>query len=106
MRIPPKGLEKPGILAGVSAALHIGKLPPALPVLRDQLHISLVQAGFLLSLVQLAGMTLGLAIGAAADALGQRRTMIVGLLILSGACFAGGAAPRQAMRRHPIRPMS
>ena len=25
------------VLAGVSAALHVGKLPPALPVLRDAL---------------------------------------------------------------------
>lgn len=80
------------VLGGVSAALHIGKLPPALPVLRDALHISLVQAGFLLSLVQLAGMTLGLAVGAAADSLGLRRTMILGLLILSAASFAGSAA--------------
>jgi MFS transporter, CP family, cyanate transporter len=78
------------ILAGISAALHIGKLPPALPVLRDALNISLVQAGFLLSLVQLAGMTLGLAVGAAADSLGARRTMILGLLILSMASFVGG----------------
>ncbi|MFI4927598.1 MAG: MFS transporter, partial [Burkholderiales bacterium] len=64
------------VLAGISAALHVGKLPPALPVLRESLHIGLVQAGFLLSLVQLAGMTLGLAIGAAADSLGPRRTMV------------------------------
>ena len=35
----------------------MGKLAPALPVLRESLHISLVQAGFLLSMVQLAGMT-------------------------------------------------
>jgi len=77
------------ILAGISAALHIGKLPPALPVLRDALNISLVQAGFLLSLVQLAGMTLGLAVGAAADSLGARRTMILGLVILSMASFVG-----------------
>ena len=78
------------VLAGISAALHIGKLPPALPVLREALDISLVQAGFLLSLVQLAGMTLGLAIGAAADGWGPRRTMLVGLSILSGASFGGG----------------
>lgn len=77
------------ILAGISAALHIGKLPPALPVLRDALNISLLQAGFLLSLVQLAGMTLGLAVGAAADSLGARRTMICGLVILSVASFVG-----------------
>lgn len=88
MRVHPAMIV---VLAGISAALHIGKLPPALPILREQLHISLVQAGFLLSLVQLAGMTLGLAIGAAADALGQRRTMIAGLLILSVSSFAGGA---------------
>jgi MFS family permease len=79
------------VLAGISAALHIGKLPPALPVLRDALQISLVQAGFLLSLVQLAGMTLGLALGAAADSLGARRTMVLGLVILSACSFAGGA---------------
>jgi len=80
------------VLAGISAALHIGKLPPALPVLRDALHITLVQAGFLLSLVQVAGMTLGLAIGAAADSLGPRRTMVLGLVILSIASLLGGAA--------------
>ncbi|GAB3773142.1 MFS transporter [Ramlibacter monticola] len=80
------------VLAGISAALHIGKLPPALPVLRESLHISLVQAGFLLSLVQVAGMTLGLAMGALADAFGARRTMALGLVLLSMASFAGGAA--------------
>lgn len=80
------------VLAGISAALHIGKLPPALPVLRESLHITLVQAGFLLSLVQLAGMALGLAMGALADSLGARRTMALGLLVLSLASFAGGFA--------------
>ena len=30
------------ILAGVSAALHVGKLPPALPVLQGELGITLV----------------------------------------------------------------
>ena len=59
------------ILAGVCAALHIGKLPPAIPVLRDALGLTLVQAGFLLSLVQLAGMTLGVVFGVVADSLGQ-----------------------------------
>ena len=44
------------ILAGVVAALHVGKLPPAIPVLQEALGLTLVQAGFLLSLVQLAGM--------------------------------------------------
>lgn len=80
------------ILAGVSAALHVGKLPPAIPVLRDALGVTLVQAGFLLSLVQLAGMTLGLAVGLAADGLGLKRSMVAGLLILSTASALGGWA--------------
>ncbi|HSV50740.1 MAG TPA: MFS transporter [Burkholderiaceae bacterium] len=80
------------ILAGVSAALHVGKLPPALPVLRETLGLTLLQAGFLLSLVQLAGMTLGLAVGLAADGLGLKRSMVSGLLILFGAGALGGWA--------------
>lgn len=78
------------VLGGMAAALHIGKLPPAVPVLREALGISLVEAGFLLSLVQVAGMTLGLAMGAAADALGLRRTMMLGLATLTVASLAGG----------------
>ena len=80
------------ILAGVAAALHVGKLPPALPVLRDAFALSLVEAGFLLSLVQLAGMTLGLTVGLAAGSLGLRRCMVSGLAILSAASALGGFA--------------
>jgi MFS transporter, CP family, cyanate transporter len=80
------------VLAGVSAALHVGKLPPALPVLREALGLTLVEAGFLLSLVQLAGMTLGLAVGLAAGGLGLRRCMATGLVILSAASILGGFA--------------
>lgn len=80
------------ILGGVSAALHVGKLPPALPVLQQALGISLLQAGFLLSLVQLAGMSLGLVVGLAADGLGLKRTMVAGLAILSAASLLGGWA--------------
>ncbi|MDO8456853.1 MAG: MFS transporter [Burkholderiaceae bacterium] len=80
------------ILAGVSAALHIGKLPPALPVLREALGITLLQSGFLLSTVQLAGMTLGLAVGLTADGIGLRRSLLAGLLVLFGVGALGGWA--------------
>jgi MFS family permease len=81
------------ILAGVCAALHVGKLPPAIDALRAALGLTLLQAGFLLSLVQLAGMSVGVAFGAVADGLGGRRSVIVGLLVLALASLAGGAAP-------------
>lgn len=76
-------------LAGLTAALHIGKIPPAIAVLRDALGISLVEAGFLLSAVQLAGMLLGVLVGALSDGFGLRRSMLYGLGVLCVASLAG-----------------
>ncbi len=78
------------ILAGVCAALHIGKLPPAILALQHSLHISLLHAGFLVSVVQLAGMLGGVALGAFADGLGLRRSMVLGLAVLAVASGIGG----------------
>ena len=90
------------ILAGVVAALHVGKLPPAIPVLRDALGLTLVQAGFLLSLVQLAGMTVGVIFGVLADTLGGIRSMTLGLVLLAIVSALGGlaqgAAPLMLLR--------
>jgi MFS transporter, CP family, cyanate transporter len=80
------------ILAGVCAALHVGKLPPAIAALQQALGMTLVQAGFLLSLVQMAGMTVGVAFGLAADGLGLKRSMVLGLLVLTAASALGGVA--------------
>lgn len=80
------------LLAGVAAALHIAKLPPALPVLERELGITLVQAGFLLSIVQLASMSLGVFVGLTGDSFGLKRSMLVGLALLSAAGLAGGWA--------------
>ena len=80
------------IAAGVCAALHVGKLPPAISALQAGLGVSLVQAGFLLSAVQLAGMGLGIAVGTAAESLGARRSMAAGLLLLAAASALGAMA--------------
>jgi len=80
------------MLAGITAALHIGKLPPAIPVLQAELDVSLVQAGFLLSLVQLAGMLGGALIGVLADSAGLRRSILTGLGILTLSSVLGGFA--------------
>ena len=79
------------LLAGVCAALHVGKLAPAIGALQAALGLTLLQAGFLLSLVQAAGMSLGVALGAASDRLGGRHSMVLGLAVLSVASIAGGS---------------
>ncbi|MFC5769772.1 MFS transporter [Thauera sinica] len=83
------------ILSGVVAAMHIGKIPPAIPVLREALGLSLVEAGFLLSMVQMAGMLIGVLAGLAADSIGVRRSIVAGqaILALSGFCAMWAARP-------------
>ena len=80
------------LMAGIVAALQVGKLPPALPVLQAQLGLTWTQAGFLLSMVQLAGMSLGLVVGLSADRWGLRRCMLAGLLALTLASLGGAMA--------------
>lgn len=77
------------ILSGIVAALHLGKVAPAIPVLTNALGITLVQAGFLLSFIQLAGMLTGVFVGIATDKAGLLRSVIIGQLTLCFASFAG-----------------
>ena len=80
------------VLAGVVAALQVGKLPPALPALQADLGLSLVQAGFLLSMVQLAGMLTAIVVGLLADRVGLKRSMVSGLWVLAVASAWGSWA--------------
>ncbi len=77
------------IAAAVVAALHVGKLPPALPALQADLGLTLVQSGFLLSMVQMAGMLTAIVVGSLSDRLGLRRAMIAGMLTLTLASAIG-----------------
>jgi MFS family permease len=81
------------LVAGVAAALHVGKLAPALALLQAELGLTLFAAGVLLSAVQVAGMLGALALGALADAVGPRRSLISGLVLLALASGAGALAP-------------
>ena len=71
------------IAAGFVAAMHIGKLPPAIPVLQQQLGISFIQSGLLLSLVQGAGMCFGLLIGSYIQRIGFKFCILLGLALLT-----------------------
>ena len=85
------------IASGVAASLHVGKVPPALPALREELDIGLVAAGWVASIFNLIGATIGIASGLAADRLGARRVLAAGLVLLTagsvwGATVDSGAA--------------
>ncbi|MFJ2158845.1 CynX/NimT family MFS transporter [Streptomyces sp. NPDC087856] len=80
------------VAAGVAAGLQVWKVPPAVPFLRHDLSLSLVQAGTLLGIVQLAGMLEGLAVSLLAELIGERRCLSGGLVLLCVGSAAGGFA--------------
>jgi MFS family permease len=81
-----------GLAAGVTAAAYIGKVPPALPLMRPELGLSLVAAGWVVSVINAMAMATGMVAGLFADGLGHRRVLIIGLAILALGGALGSAA--------------
>ncbi len=78
--------------AGIIAATHIGKLPPALTDIRMELGAGLVMAGWIASTISTTGFVLGLVAGAIADRVGPLRMLVFGLLMLTAGSFLGALA--------------
>ena len=78
--------------AGIVAATHIGKLPPALPEIRLALDAGLVTGGWIASMISGTGFALGLGAGSLADRLGQRQVLIFGLLAMTAGSLLGAFA--------------
>ena len=76
--------------AGVLTAMQIGKVPPALPVIAEELELSRVTAGLVASLFFVVGAVSGVAVGAMADRFGERRLLYGGLLLLTLGSLIGG----------------
>jgi len=76
--------------SGILTAMQIGKVPPALPVIAEDLELSRVTAGLVASLFFVVGAVFGVAVGAMADRFGERRLLYGGLLLLTLGSLIGG----------------
>lgn len=85
------------VASGVVAGLHIWKLSPSLTVIREELEFSLFFSGVLLGVVQVAGMVGGLAVSLLSEVISQRRTFIIGLLLLVIGSGLGAFSPNAFM---------
>src|SRR5699024_7983387 len=80
------------------AAAHIWKLPVALPLLETELGISLVTAGMLVGIIQLASMVGGLLVAWGGEIAGLRRLIMIGLLLLAaGSCLGATTSSANLM---------
>ena len=76
------------VAVGVVAAAHIWKLPVALPLLEAELGMSLITAGMLVGIIQLASMVGGLFVAWGGELAGLRRLIMLGLILLAiGSCL-------------------
>jgi cyanate permease len=77
------------LLAGVCAAMQVGKVPPALSAIQRELHLGLVTAAWVLSMFSAIGALVGCVAGSLADRFGARRVTVFGLLCMAAASFGG-----------------
>lgn len=85
------------VVAGVVAGTHIWKLPGALAQIQADTGMSLVAAGLLVALIQLASMVGGLLIAWSGEMLGLRRLTVTGLLFLAAGSLMGSASDGAAI---------
>ena len=69
-------------IAGIVAAFQIGKLPAALPALRADLDLTLVEAGWVISALAAVGVATGMIWGFVADRFGHRRILLSGMAVI------------------------
>ena len=74
------------------AAFHVGKVPPAIPSILDELDVGLREAGWLLSLVNFTAALGGMVIALTVDRFGHRRLIVLGTALCCAASLAGAFA--------------
>lgn len=77
---------------GLVCGAYIGKVPPALPVQREALGLTLVESGFIATTFNAIGMLAGMFFGVLCDRFGHKRLGISGLALLCLAGLLGAAA--------------
>lgn len=78
------------VCAGVVAAFQIGKVPPVLTAIREDLGMSLVLSGWVLSAFNIIGVLMSPLAGGIADALGHRKVIRSGFICLAAGSLTGG----------------
>jgi DHA1 family inner membrane transport protein len=77
-------------IGGLVAGAYMTKVPPALPQMRAELGLSLVEATFIVTTFNVLGMLIGMLAGMFADRLGRKRLAISGLLLMAAGGTMGG----------------
>lgn len=78
--------------AGLVAGAYMTKVPPALPGLRGELGLTLVESGLIVTTFNVLGMLVGMLAGMVCDRLGHKRLSLAGLAVMAAGGVLGAAA--------------
>jgi MFS family permease len=77
---------------GLVCGAYVGKVPPALPLQREELGLTLVQSGFIATTFNVIGMLVGMFVGVLCDRFGHKRLGLAGIGVMCLAGLLGAAA--------------
>src|SRR5262245_66171969 len=78
--------------SGVLAAFQIGKVPVALSLMRGDLELSLVAAGWVIAMFNCIAVVGGMPMGAAIGRVGARIIVVNGLVLLAASSLGGAVS--------------
>lgn len=81
---------------GLIAGACIGKVPPALPALRTDFGLTLIETGYIATVLNIIGGVVGLFAGIVSDRFGHRRIALAGLALMAAGSLMGAVAPGYA----------
>lgn len=77
---------------GLVCGAYVGKVPPALPLQRAELGLTLVESGFIATTFNVIGLLVGIFVGVLCDRFGHKRLGLAGIAVMSLAGLLGAAA--------------
>ena len=82
---------------GLAAGAYMTKVPPALPALRADLGLSLVESGLIQTMLYTIGASLGVFFGVFAERIGVKRAALAGLGLMVAGGLLGALAASYAL---------
>ncbi len=79
-------------VGGLVAGAYMTKVAPALPAMRAELDLTLVEAGFIATTFNVMGMLVGVLAGVACDRFGYKQLALGGLAVMAAGGALGAAA--------------
>ncbi|MBI2755032.1 MAG: MFS transporter [Betaproteobacteria bacterium] len=84
-------------VGGLIAGAYIGKVPPALPALRADFDLTLVETGYIATMLNVMGGVIGMFAGIFSDRFGHKRIALGGLALMAVGGLVGALAPGYAL---------